>query len=105
MLFRPDAESPSEMALVGGNRRHHGLNINNSPNIKIYNIGDTGPLLGICVLEEGVSGICGASVAGGARFCVLSMDECNIASHPRSRGFRDELSGGKRGGVGIPSTI
>ena len=61
-------ESSLEMSLVGGTRGHKGLIINNSPNSELAGSGDTGPLLKISLLEEGGSGICGATVAGGASF-------------------------------------
>ena len=67
-----------------GTMVQQGLIIKNSPNSELSDSGDTGPLLEIRLLEEGVSGICGAAVAGGERFCMLSMDECNTASHTRS---------------------
>ena len=37
-------------------------------------------------------------MGGGARFCMLSMDECNTASNKRSRELRYDLPGGKGGG-------
>ena len=76
-------ESLLEMSLVGRNRRRHGLTINNYPNRELYDSGDTCPLLGISILEEGGGGIFGSEVYGRARFCMSSMDECNTASHTR----------------------
>ena len=61
-LFRLDVGSPLEMSLVEGTRRQHGLTINNSPNSELEGSGYTGPLLEVCLLEEGGSGICGAAV-------------------------------------------
>ena len=55
-------------------------------------------------MEEGGRGISGAAVAGGERFCMSSMNECNFISQNWQRGLRDELTGGK-GGVGSPITI
>ena len=46
-MFSPEAESPSELSLVGGNRGRHELNIDNSPDGEIYDSGYTGPLLEI----------------------------------------------------------
>ena len=54
-------------------------------------------MLEIIFLEEGGSGICGAAVAGGARFCMSYMDECNTVSHIRSIGLGEDLQGGKGG--------
>ena len=42
-------------------------------------------------------GICGGSVEGGERFCMLSADECNIASHIWAGGSGGDLSGGQEG--------
>ena len=39
-------------------------------------------------------------MAGGARFCMSSMDECNTESHTRSRGLIGDNPGGK-GGVKV----
>ena len=97
LLFRPEAESPSELSLFGGTKGKHGLTIYNSPNSKLADSGDTGPLLKIRLLEEGGRGICGAAVYGGIRFCISSMNECNTASHTWSIGLRDDLTGGKGG--------
>ena len=36
-------------------------------------------------------------MAGRARICMSSMDECNTASQTRSRGLRDDLPEGKGG--------
>ena len=38
-------------------------------------------------------------MAGGETSFMSYMDECNTASHTRSRGLRDDLPGGKGGGV------
>ena len=65
MLFRPVVESPSDISLVGGTRGQKGLFMNNSPNSELVGSRDTGPLLGIFLMEEGGSGICRATVAGG----------------------------------------
>ena len=70
MLFRPDAESLSEMSLVGGARGHHELTVNNSPNSELCDSRETGTLLEICLMEEGGSGICGAAMADRERFCM-----------------------------------
>ena len=85
------------MSLVGGTRGQQGLIINNYPNRELTDSGDTDYLLESCLLEEGGSGICGSAVAGRARFFLSSMDECNTASHNRSRRLRYDLSGGKWG--------
>ena len=61
---------------------------------------DKGPLLEICLLEGGGSGIYGAAVVGGERFCMSSMDECRTASHTQSRGLIYTMRGGK-GGVWV----
>ena len=50
------------------------------------------------LLEEGGSGICGSAVACGERFYMSSMDECNTASHTRSRVLGEDLPGVKKGG-------
>ena len=63
------------MSLVGGNRGQQGLIKNNSPNNKLADSGDTGPMI------EGGIEICGSAVAGGASFCLSYMDERSIASH------------------------
>ena len=84
-------ESSSEMSLVGGTRGKKVLIINNPPDREFADSGDTCPLLEISLLEEGVSGIFGAAVAGGARFFMSSMDGCNTVSHTQARGLRDEL--------------
>ena len=68
LLFRMEAESPSELLLVVGTSRRHGSTIDNYPNSKLSDSEDTGPLLEISLLEEGRRGVCGASVAGRARF-------------------------------------
>ena len=70
MLFMPGVESPSKMSLVGGTRGKKELIINNYPNSDISDGGDTGLLLGINLLEDDGSGICGATVAGRERFCM-----------------------------------
>ena len=70
MLFMPGVESPSKMSLVGGTRGQKELVINNYLNSDIYDGGDTGLLLGINLLEDDGSGICGATVAGRERFCM-----------------------------------
>ena len=82
-MFRPEAESPSELSLFGGTKGKHGLTIYNSPNIELSDSGDAGPLLDIRFLEEGGRGICGSAVTGGARFFMSSMNECRTASHTR----------------------
>ena len=82
-LFKPDAESPSELSLLGGTSGRHGLTIDNSPNRKLSNRGDAGLLLGIRLLEKYVKGICGAAVASRESFFMSSMDNCNTASHTR----------------------
>ena len=82
---------------MGRTSGRHGLTIDNSPNSKLSDSGDTGPLLEISILEEGGRGICGSVVAGGARFCISSLDECNTDLHTRLRGFRYGLQGGKWG--------
>ena len=41
------------MSLLGGTREKKGSIINNSPNSKLADSGDTGPLLEIRLLEEG----------------------------------------------------
>ena len=69
-MFTPDVDSPLEMSFLGGTRGQKGLIINNSPNRKLYDSGDTGPLLEIRLIEEGRRGIGGAAVAGGERFCI-----------------------------------
>ena len=66
---------------MGGTREKKGLIVNNSPTSEISDSRDTGPLLEIRMLEEGGIGICGAAVAGWARFSMSSMDECNTESH------------------------
>ena len=74
MLFRPDVDSPLEISLVGGTMGKKSLIINNSPNSELADSSYTGPLLEIRFLEEGGSGICRATVAGGAKFCISFMD-------------------------------
>ena len=96
-FFRPGVESPSEMSLVRGTRRKKVLILNNSQNSELSDSGNTGPLLNICLLEEGESGLFGATVAGGARFFMSYMDECSTPSHTWSRGLVDDLPGGKGG--------
>ena len=96
-LFRPDLECPLEISLLVGTRVQHELMINNSPNSELSDGGDTGPLLEICLLGEGGSGIYGSAVAVGVMFCMSYMDACNTASHKQSRGLRDDLTGGKGG--------
>ena len=73
-LFRPGAESPLYISLVGGNRGYKELIINNCPNAKRPDRGDTGPLLEVRLMEEGGSGICGSAVAVAERFFMSSMD-------------------------------
>ena len=82
---------------MGGTRGKKDLIINNYPNSKLDESGDTGLLLEIRLLEEGGSGICGAELASGERFCISYMDECNTASHNCSKGLRDNLPVGKGG--------
>ena len=65
---------PSELSLVEGNRVRHGLTIYNYPNSELFESGDTGPLLGIRLLDEGGRGICGAAMAGGGSFGMSYMD-------------------------------
>ena len=72
---------------MGGTRGKKELIIDNSPNIKLADSGDTGLLIEIRLLDEGGNGIYGSAVAGGARFCMSSMDECNTASHNRLGGL------------------
>ena len=74
-FFSPEAESLLGMSLLGGTRRHQGFIINHSLNSKLAGIQETVPLLEIRLLEKGGSVICEAPVAGGARFCMSSMDE------------------------------
>ena len=45
-------------------------------------------------LEGGIRGIYGGTRAGGARFCMSSVDECNTSSHTRKIGSREDLIGG-----------
>ena len=94
----PSPVSSQERQFWGRNRGRHGLTIDNSPNRDFANSEDTGPLIEILFLEEGRRGICGSAVAGGERFCMSCMDECNTASHTCSRVVIDELPGGKGGG-------
>ena len=68
MLFRTDSESILEMSLVGGTRNQKESIINNSPNSELVDSGKTCLMIEICLLEEGRSGICEATVAGGERF-------------------------------------
>ena len=86
-----------ELSLILGTRGRHGLTINNSPNSELSDSGDTGPLLEICLLGEGGSGIYGSAVAVGAMFCMSYMDACNTSSYKQSIGLRDDLTGGKGG--------
>ena len=83
LLFRTEAEYSSELSLVGETRERHGLTINNSPNSKLDDSGNTGMLPEIRFFKEIGSEICVSAVTGGARFGMLSMDECNTASHTR----------------------
>ena len=69
---------------MGGTRVSHGLTIDNSLDSEIADSGNTGPLLEIRFLEEVGRGICGSEVAGGAKFFISSMDECNTNSHTQS---------------------
>ena len=71
------------MSLLGGTRDKKGSIINNSPNSKLDDSGNTGMLPEIRFLKEIGSEICVSAVTGGARFGMLSMDECNTASHTR----------------------
>ena len=48
-------------------------------------------------MEEGGSGIRGSTVAGGARFFMSFVDECNTESHTWSRGVGEDLPGGNWG--------
>ena len=75
LMFRTEAESPLELSLVGVTSGRHGLTIYNSPHRELADSWDTGPMTENRLLEYGERGICGAAVAGGARFCISSMDE------------------------------
>ena len=58
---------------------------------------DTVPMFQIIFLEVGGRGICGGSVEGGARLCMLSVEKCSTDSHNRERGSGKDLPGGKEG--------
>ena len=74
LLFSTGADYPLDMSLVVVIRMKKVLIINNYPNSKLAGSGDTGSLLEIHFLEEDVSGICGAAVAGRERFFISSID-------------------------------
>ena len=97
LVLRQCAESRSDMSLLGGTRETKKLTINNHSNSKLADSGDTGPLLETSFLKEAGSGICGAAMAGGERFCMSSMDECNTASQTCSTILEEDLNVGKGG--------
>ena len=76
---------------MGGTRGEKGLILNNYPTSDLSDSEYTGLLIDICLLEEGGSGICGAAVAEGARFCMPSMYEFNTALNTRTKGLVEDL--------------
>ena len=85
------------MSLWGGIAEKEETNIVNNPISERAEGADTGPLFQIRFLEGGCRGICGGALAGGVRFRMLSVDECNTASHTRARGSGEYLPVGKEG--------
>ena len=60
---------------------------------------ETVPLIQNIFIEVGGRGICGGSVDGRERLCMSLVDECNRASHTRSRGSGNILQKERKGSM------
>ena len=95
-LFRPGEEYPSEILLGGVIKKKEETNIVNTKISERTEGADKVPLFRNLFIVGGGKIICGGSVEGGARFCMLLVYKQNTVLHTRSRGPGDYLPRGNK---------